>query len=1138
MIRYNRKLNVFLFFVIFFQAISSWGQYKPEKIKGGLFVENKGQWEDNVLYRSEIPSGHLYIEKNRFLFNFYDSKAMAGFHAHNHSQGETDESIQRSSGSAPTKAKLIQAHSYEVAFLGCSPVSSSSGVNPQSYTYNYFKGDDPSKWASDAHAYSETILNDIYPNTSLVCFGQETGFKYEFHLKAGADASAIRMKYDGVDSVYLKNGELFVETSVTDFYEQKPFAYQEINGTRIAVPCQFKLVNNVLSFVFPKGYSKKFPLVIDPQLIFSTYSGSKADNWGNSATYDEDGNTYMVGIAFNQGYPTTVGAYQYSYAGYRDLIEIDGSYYYKFDPDVAIMKFNPTGGLLYATYLGGSGTETPSSCIVNSNKELVLFGMTSSDGRPSTIGRPGIVFPTTTGAYDRSFNGGVKVAPFGILENIYFDHGSDLFVSTLSTNGNQLVHSTFIGGSQNDGLTLEYEPLTRNYGDQLRGEIYCDDLNNIYIVSKTNSSNIINTSVPGFDKTLNGTNDAYLCKLSGDLSTMLWDTYVGGNDFDAGYSIRVASDYSVYITGGTTSTDLPGTSQGIKTSLSSGDTDGFISHISADGSTLLQSTYVGTESYDQCFFIQMDDVENIYVLGQTTGDYPMSPGVYGKASTGQFIQKLDPSLSTAIIATTIGNDANKVSLVPTAFLVNNCNNFLISGWGGSVNINYYPYAGSNPNPNQYLGGNTDNLPTTSNAFSKITDGSDFYLMVLEKEFKSLLYASYFGGYQERDHVDGGTSRFDKNGIVYQSVCGSCGGTSNFPVSSNAHSKTNKSSNCNNACFKFDLSDFNADFIVDKTSGCGETTFRFTNTSTGGVLFEWDLGDGTKITSFGPITHTYKEPKDYTVKLIVTDLTTCIGKDTAQKTISIFPLVSIGEDLSDTTICRGDTISLLKNCNPDYTYSWSPALRLPNDEILNPNTCDALFYPSVTRFYYLTVRDQNGCELKDTVKINVANLVAGIAWENLTPCNSNPKISSGVVVRLSNPSSGALRYYWTFGDGYTSTETSPVHEYAKGGTYPIAVDVYNDYCSLTATGTVKIDAVNIPNLFTPNGDTKNDCFEIVGLYPNWHVEIYNAWSKSIFKSNSYNNEFCGDNVSSGVYYYLVCAPYGDCCKSWVQIIKDK
>src|SRR5690606_3112944 len=100
-------------------------------------------------------------------------------------------------------------------------------------------------------------------------------------------------------------------------------------------------------------------------------------------------------------------------------------------------------------------------------------------------GIPGLPFPITSGAYDVSFNGGTPVAPMSIYDAIFFDRGCDIFIATLSETGNALQSSTLIGGSSNDGITNIGESLTQNYGDQFRGEIYCDELDQIFIVTKT-----------------------------------------------------------------------------------------------------------------------------------------------------------------------------------------------------------------------------------------------------------------------------------------------------------------------------------------------------------------------------------------------------------------------------------------------------------------------------------------------------------------------------------------------------------------------------------------------------------------------------------------------------------------------------
>ena len=105
------------------------------------------------------------------------------------------------------------------------------------------------------------------------------------------------------------------------------------------------------------------------------------------------------------------------------------------------------------------------------------------------------------------------------------------------------------------------------------------------------------------------------------------------------------------------------------------------------------------------------------------------------------------------------------------------------------------------------------MPLTADAYQKTTDAYDFYLAVFSKNFEELQYATYFGGMSNgstdaHEHVDGGTSRFDKKGIMYQSVCAGCGGQSLFPTTPGAWSNKNEAKNCNNALFKFDFENLN------------------------------------------------------------------------------------------------------------------------------------------------------------------------------------------------------------------------------------------------------------------------------------------------------------------------------------------
>ena len=185
--------------------------------------------------------------------------------------------------------------------------------------------------------------------------------------------------------------------------------------------------------------------------------------------------------------------------------------------------------------------------------------------------------------------------------------------------------------------------------------------------------------------------------------------------------------------------------------------DGYIHRYDAAG-TLDGSTYLGTSAHDQSYFVQVDLAGNVYVVGQTHGAYPVSVGVYANPFASQFIHKLSGDLSSSVWSTRVGSNGTE-DISPAAFLVSDCGQIYFSGWGGDVN-NF-----GQPNSSTTVG-----LPLTPDAFQSTTDGSDFYLMVLNADAESLAYATYYGGTLSGEHVDGGTSRFDKNGATPGGVC--------------------------------------------------------------------------------------------------------------------------------------------------------------------------------------------------------------------------------------------------------------------------------------------------------------------------------------------------------------------------------
>jgi gliding motility-associated-like protein len=172
---------------------------------------------------------------------------------------------------------------------------------------------------------------------------------------------------------------------------------------------------------------------------------------------------------------------------------------------------------------------------------------------------------------------------------------------------------------------------------------------------------------------------------------------------------------------------------------------------------------------------------------------PVTPGVFSNTNGRQFIQKLTADLQSMLISTVFGSGRAMPDISPTAFLVDQCERIYVCGWGGTNNT-----------PN---GGNVGGMITTANALQRTTDNNDFYLIQLAPYATAVEYATYFGGTgSSGEHVDGGTSRFDRRGFVYQAVCGGCGGSSSFPIPPGAgsFSATNRAFNCNNAAFKIDF----------------------------------------------------------------------------------------------------------------------------------------------------------------------------------------------------------------------------------------------------------------------------------------------------------------------------------------------
>jgi gliding motility-associated-like protein len=888
------------------------------------WVVNRGQWPHQVAFRTTLHSGVLWTERTGFTYQLYDPEALGKLHSA-HGMAESD---------------VLKGHVFKANFVnGCA--ESVSGAEEKKHYYNYYLTPDLHGHVAHCPVYGRAHMRGVYPGIDVQMYSNAAGIKYDWMLAPGADPNDIRIQFEGAicSLIHRESGtDLVVTTSVQTITEKQPYAYQIIDGKMHEVTCDYTLAGNVVGFRLGK-YNRNVPLIIDPEVAFSTYIGSVANSWGFTACDDSEGNLIAGSAVFAPGYPTTVGAFSTTFntASTNNF-------------DIAISKFSSDGSqLVYSTYFGGEKQETPHSVVVDSQDRIIVFGVTGSAG-----------FPVTAGGFQSGFTGGPFLSMNGFFSGQHTD-GCDLFVSKFNADGS-LLASTFVGGSDNDGLN-NADQLFYNYGDAFRGEVNVDASDNVYVATVTKSADFPVTS-GAFG---GGDFDGVLFKLSPDLNTLLQSRFIGGNGRDACYAVEFNDAGQLIIAGGTQSSNFPWISATAADGTWNGETDGYVTLLDPTSFAILGGTFIGTSSYDQAYFAQSDDAGFIYAYGQTTGNMPITPGLYGQPNSGQFITKFAADLSSMEWNTTVGTGSGAIDISPTAFLVSECQQIYLSGWGGDINNNYCSGAGGDCYANQST---TFGLPITADAFQSNTDGSDFYLCVLTPNAQDILYGSFLGGNESNEHVDGGTSRFDKNGSVYHAVCAGCQNNDDFPTTPGAWSNTNESTGCNLAVFRFDLSAIQAEVEIDGPSEvCVNDEITFTNSTVGAANYLWDFGDGTTSTEALP-THQYTDGGEYTIQLVGYDNSLCVTADTASIAVSIIPNVSPTIQ-DDVVICAGQTTQLIAEGSPNL--HWLYDITLSAIDVPNP-----IAEPSITTTYYVV--DENECDAEtlsvavevSTVTMNASN----------------------------------------------------------------------------------------------------------------------------------------------------------------------
>lgn len=456
--------------------------------------------------------------------------------------------------------------------------ASASGEAPLSGTSNYFTGSSHSQWRSGVTDYARVRYHSVYPGIDVLYHASNAELEYDFDVAPGANPALIRLKLAGAQRTDVAaNGDLVAHVGGGEVRMHKPVIYQQTASGRSIVDGGYTLVANNEAGFRLGAYDRRLPLVIDPTLAFSTYLGGNERELMFGLALDPSDNVYVCGTTYSTNFPTTVGAFQTTYAGAEDAF---------------VTKISADGStMIYSTYIGGGGLDVCDMIAVNAAGNAYITGQTSSSD-----------FPVTAHVFQEKLRG-----------------HTDAFVTELNTTGTGLVYSSFLGGGK----------ASLGYG------IALDTAGDAYVIGFTNSPGF--PTVNPIQPTIGGLQDAFVTEVNPTASALVYSTFLGGTNSDLGYMIAVDSTGAAYVGGFTSSVDFP-TANAIQ-DVNNGITNGFVAGIQPNGTGLIFSTYIGGSIRDGVIGLSIDGAANIYVTGAATSpDFPLKNTTQGlKGSRDAFV---------------------------------------------------------------------------------------------------------------------------------------------------------------------------------------------------------------------------------------------------------------------------------------------------------------------------------------------------------------------------------------------------------------------------------------------------------------------------------------------------------------------
>ena len=690
------------------------------------FEVNRGQTDSRVKFLSRGSGYTLFLTS---------TEAVLALREHSLEERENSAAdVQADARNSAARSDVVR-----MRFLGSNAAPQVQGLNELRGRSNYFIGNDPRMWRTNVPTYAKVKYRNVYSGIDVVFYGNERRLENDFLVAPGARPETITLGFESARELEINGqGDLVLHTDGGDLRLEKPRAYQQGSKGKEDVAASYILESNRRVRLQVAKYDPREPLIIDPVLTYSTYLGGAGDDFGNAIALDSSGDVYIAGDTTSANFPTV-----------NPIPPSSGLF-----GDAFVTKVNPTGtALVYSTYIGGSLVDKAFGIAVNAAGEAFITGLTRSSD-----------FPVTAGAFQPSFGGGMC----GAIPC------RDAFVTRLNMAGSALLYSSYLGGSGDDNATAiaadaagnayvtgnttgnfpttlanalqptqpgvmgqafvskidttKTGPASLVYSTYLGGSNGVSDGNAIALDSANNAYVTGDTFQTDFPATPNafqpklapmasggGGQDAFVTQLDTTKigpASLIYSTYLGGDNTDTGFGITVDTSKDVYIVGYTVSSNFPTTSTSFqpKRPPLGGFEQAFVTKLNPANpaaSALVYSSYLGGgvlagQAVQRAFAVAVDSAGSTYITGRTDAtDFPAfrpfqatNGGMMGVG----FLTKIDPTGAKIVYSSYLGG--------------NNTDR----GFGIAV------AAGSNPPA--YITGvtNSTNFPATTGAFQTAGQG--------------------------------------------------------------------------------------------------------------------------------------------------------------------------------------------------------------------------------------------------------------------------------------------------------------------------------------------------------------------------------------------------------------------------------